>query len=289
MKIVVTGAVGFIGRALVPRLEKDYGRVITCDRDGASVCGDAAHESVWKQITAQLGDDACIVIHMAALPDDAGMQANMRAAELAAALVRNRPQRSLIYTSSALVYGNDVPGIVDETRLPAPVTPYARHKHEIEQALRHLCAKECVIMRLSNVYGAESKENTVAGRIIRQLRSGSAVSLMEYVSIRDFVHVDDVVHAISIVIRRVMASKGCGQTVNVSTGVGTSIYDFVQYFARAAGRLDVIPPREYIGGLAHAPRLVVSCEKLRGWAADVAGSWMPVLPDEGAKKVMAWQ
>lgn len=96
------------------------------------------------------------------------------------------------------------------------------------------CGLSCTIIRLGNIYGPESPENTVVGRILRQIQEKQEVQVHSLSPVRDFIHVDDVVTGI-IRLLRLTDGSGC-RVVNLSTGIGTSIAELVRTALIVAGR-----------------------------------------------------
>jgi nucleoside-diphosphate-sugar epimerase len=152
MTTLVTGAAGFLGRALVAQLQaadapgdrlRLLDRVAASATDAEILVGDLADPAVLE--TALDGVDR--VFHLAALPGGAAeadyaaslrinLQASLDLFERLAA--RARPVR-LVYASSIAVFGAPLPeaGIDDET--PArPSLTYGAHKLMVETALANL-------------------------------------------------------------------------------------------------------------------------------------------------------
>lgn len=147
MRIVVTGAGGFIGTALTKMLSEH--QVIAIDRclDGVAhlphvtaIVGDISQPATLEWAFAT-GCDA--VIHLATVPGGAA-EADPALAKLinvdasmllidAAARAGNRPR--FIFASSIAVYGTALPHCVDDQTPVRPVSLYGAHKAMIEQWL----------------------------------------------------------------------------------------------------------------------------------------------------------
>lgn len=150
MLTVVTGAAGFIGRALAFRMAERHlpGQVRLVDRAVGSVRGSGFH---WYQ--ADLTDRSALadaiagadrIIHLAALPGaaseadpTASRQINLDASLALLDLLERRagPDRPrLVYASSIAVLGAPS-GTVDDSTPPAPCTTYGMHKLMVEIAI----------------------------------------------------------------------------------------------------------------------------------------------------------
>lgn len=148
IRVLVTGADGFIGRVLVQRLlaqgldGRTVDQIVAADLRSDDAAGDA-------RVVQRAGDlcdpthlDALCaqpldaVFHLASLPGGAaeadyerGRRVNLDAT--IALLERLRGQSvpaRFIYASSVAVYGDPLPERIDEATLPAPALSYGAHK-----------------------------------------------------------------------------------------------------------------------------------------------------------------
>lgn len=146
--VVVTGAQGFVGRALVKRLLADglAGHPVTkltlvdigfdgphADARVARIAGSIADAGVRAQAYASPVD---AVFHLASIPGGAAERdyALGRAINLDATLglledLRGQPRLPrFVFASTVAVYGERLPAVVDENTLPAPALTYGAHK-----------------------------------------------------------------------------------------------------------------------------------------------------------------
>lgn len=153
MQVLVTGAAGFVGRALIPVLAGQGHEVIVTDRDCAgldalgavrAVAGDIAEPHVRAEALA--GAEA--VIHLATVPGGAAEEdparawaINMEATmALTAELSHGRAVAPFVFASSIAVFG-DMPAAVDDETPIAPRMIYGAHKAMLETWLATLARR----------------------------------------------------------------------------------------------------------------------------------------------------
>ena len=148
IRVLVTGADGFIGRVLVQRLlaqglgGRTVDQVVAADLRFDEEAGDARV----VQRAGDLCDPTCLdalcaqpldaVFHLASLPGGAaeadyerGRRVNLVATIALLERLRGQPVPArFIYASSVAVYGDPLPERIDEATLPAPALSYGAHK-----------------------------------------------------------------------------------------------------------------------------------------------------------------
>lgn len=239
MKVLVSGASGFIGRRLCVRLCKEGHQVIGLGRGfisadyGKYFSGDITREGDW----ARALEGVEVVFHLAGKAhalsevqqdDEDYFRINTVGTEnLLKAARRARVRRFVFFSSikamSAPVVGRGAradaePQCLSEADATNPDTPYGRSKLEAERlVLGGGFVPESVVLRLSMVYGAEAKGNIL--KMLDAVRRGRFPSLPEVGNRRSMVHVEDVVNAALLSAQHPMAP---GNVFIVSDGVGYS-------------------------------------------------------------------
>jgi dTDP-L-rhamnose 4-epimerase len=151
------------------------------------------------------------------------------------------------------------PVATQENARTAPVSIYAATKLGQEDLVRiagNALGIAAVIYRFQNVYGdGQSLKNPYTGILSifsNQLRQGAQVSIFEDgKETRDFVHVSDVCRAI---ILAVTSTRADGLTLNVGSGVATSVSEIVPLLAKGLGVTDrsTISGQYRVGDIRHS-------------------------------------
>ena len=248
--VVVTGASGFVGRAVVARLAAEGVAVRAAVRragvgfpNGVEVVAGADLDRIDAWSDARGG--AAAVVHCAARvhrldDDEADPMAAFRRAnrDATAALARAAAAAGVprfVFVSSIGVNGaetTDRPFRADDP--PAPASPYAVSKHEAETELAAIVAElglGVVVVRPPLVYGPNAPGNFAT--LLRALDRGVPLPLGAIRNRRSFVAVDNLADLIAVLVRHPAAT---GQTFLVSDGEDLSTTELLRRTARALGR-----------------------------------------------------
>lgn len=299
MKVLVTGADGFVGRWLIRRLLDDgrevYGAVRPADppRDDGLTADERAHvrwlpleindpESVRRCV--DLPYDA--VVHLAAIASgttalrDPGTAWEVNAAGtariahvLAEARRKDRADPVVLIVSTGEVYGRGNSTLRRETDPTAPCSPYAASKLGGEEAGLEAWRRaglRVIVARAFAHTGPGQDPSFVVPAFAQRLRfakqiGAPVVKVGNLEPVRDLLHVQDVVDAYV----RLLTQGEAGEVYNVASGQGVSLEDLL---FRMAGLLGIRPIPEADPDLlrpADIPHLVGDAAKLRaatGWS-----------------------
>lgn len=199
--IVVTGASGFVGRALVQRLQALGRPVVAVSRRPLAPCAGVRVLTLASYEDAAALDAACAgaagVAHLAALAHRSGspqeFAASVQAARsMAAAAVRAQVPRFLL-VSSIGVNGNHTGAAPFTEASPArPAEPYAISKLRAEEAVAAATVETAtglVIVRPPLVYGPQAPGNF--GRLVELVRRGLPLPVARVRNARTFIGIDN--------------------------------------------------------------------------------------------------
>ncbi len=314
MKVLVTGANGFIGSHLCPLLESQEHYVVRAMRSSlpgaANEHGHGVHIPTLDDKTdwSAALEEVEAVVHMAArvhvlyekVSDPMSqfrtrnVDATMRLAQQAVAAGVKR----FIFISTIGVLGNynakDRPFTERDT--PQPGNEYAASKWEAEQALTAYCDTvdmELVILRPPLVYGPGVKANFF--RLMCAVSSGRPLPFGRVVNSRDFISVANLCDVISLCLHHPEAT---GETFLVADGHPISTPDLIRELGRHLGKKRVwllpIPVRwlSSIAQLLGKQRLYHSvCSSLRVDMSHLQKTldWQPIQSfDDGLEEVTGW-
>ena len=261
MRILVTGAAGFIGSNLVDRLLDDDHEVVGVDNLSRGTRANLPDSELgagrgFSFIEADLTDarfaetvadaDVEVICHLGAQIDvrvsvqdpidDARLNVLGTINVLEAA--RKVGVRKVVFASSGgSIYGEPKRLPVDETAPVNPLSPYAASKvcGEIYLEMYHsLYGLETTALALSNVYGPRQDPHGEAGVVAifgnALLRGRQATIFGDGLAVRDYVFVEDVTDAFA----RAVGDLGDGRRFNIGTGVGTTARELHTAVAAAA-------------------------------------------------------
>lgn len=139
----------------------------------------------------------------------------------------------VLLASSANIYGNRTEGILTEASLPDPVNDYAVSKLAMEQMARLWMDKlPLVIARPFNYTGVGQSDHFLIPKIIAHFRrKAPRIELGNLDVWRDFNDVRSVCQAYAGLLR----VRPLGETVNVCSGVGTSLREVIAAVESLAG------------------------------------------------------
>ncbi len=277
MRVMVTGAAGFIGSHVVETLVHQGHQAIGVDnfndyydpaRKEANarslaalgvpvVVADVRDTPRLESLAREHGTDS--IVHLAAL---AGvrhsvldpvtyMEHNSGGTQSVLEVARNRGVTKMVVASTSSVYDTTVRGPHSETQ---PCTdlrqPYALSKRCSELTSAMYCdlyGLNVTVTRLFTVYGPRGRPDMMPYLLARSIRHGERVNLFEGPLARDWTYVTDTARGI------VSALENCQgfDTLNIGRGQPVLLSDFIDTLEKVAGdRANLVtvprPPSEMI-------------------------------------------
>jgi len=244
MRVFVTGASGFVGRRLLPRLRTAGHEVHGADRET-----DVTDPTAIRAALRSFRPDA--LIHLAAM---SSVTQSWREPELCyrlnfigtrtllAAVEGVCPEARVLLVGSADQYAANTGAPnqpIDESTALRPRSPYARSKAAAEILGRLAAEREIDVVRVRafNHTGAGQSDDFVASSFARQLaeiRLGLREPVMRVgnlESVRDFLHVDDVLRAYLALLDGGVPARA----YNVASERGTPIRELLDLLIARAG------------------------------------------------------
>jgi len=309
-KVLVTGAGGFIGRALCAHLaERGIGHV-------AAVRTSASQQPLPHSQVMALGDFAAAewddaltgvdsIVHLAGrahvLSGDTDptphIVANVHVTRRLLDVAARAGVRRIVFASTVKVYGETTrAGQPFRAGDPAhPLDAYARSKAEAENILWQVCREtgiEGVVLRLPLVYGPGVKGNFLL--LLKAIVSGRRLPFAGVANRRSVLYVGNAVSAIEAALR---CPALAGQTLPIADAKSVSTPDLIMKLANPLGvtpRLSRLPTSVLRAGAALLGRRGASMRLLGSLEVDATrfcelAPWSPPVDlDDGIAATVAW-
>ncbi len=245
-RVLVTGGSGFIGRHVVAALHRAgaHPRVVDLvahpEPTVDIVRGDIAEPSVAEAAVAGMS----AIVHLAAVTSVLGSlrdpegtyRTNVAGTHTVLEAARKAGVGALAFASTNAVVGELRGGLIDESAVPRPLTPYGATKAAAEMLMSSYSAAyglRCACLRLTNVYGLgmQAKDSIIA-RLMRAIRLGQGFEIYgDGRQVRDYVNVSDVSDAL---LRALLDERWQGPMV-IGTGTSLSVLEVVEAVREVSG------------------------------------------------------
>jgi UDP-glucose 4-epimerase len=249
-RILVTGASGFVGRAVIPALAKDGHAVRAAVRRSTPdfpgnielvQYGDLAGPVDWSPLLAGID----VIIHLAgiahigpsvgaALYDRVN---HLATAQLAKAAALAGVSRFIFISSIRAQSGPAADHALTERDPPAPTDAYGRSKLAAEQAIRDV-GSSFTIVRPVLIYGAGAKGNLAM--LARAAAMPLPLPVKDFVNRRSLLGIDNLVSVLTFVLS---SPNTVGETyVIADPGMALKLGDIVATIRQANGRRPFLMP-----------------------------------------------
>ncbi|MFN7563502.1 MAG: NAD-dependent epimerase/dehydratase family protein [Prosthecobacter sp.] len=286
MRIFVTGATGFIGRAFCQQAVARGHQLLALVRNpaaldipGVEIAAGNLLETPWDKVV-RFAPDAALHLAWTAEP---GVYLNSPENEVWLEQSKAWFQRLfdlgvpyVAGTGTCIEYAPSEKPLIEEVSPLSPQFPYSKAKVELFEWLRACSPKTSAWFRIFFPYGAGEHPKRLTSLAVKRLREGLPLLLNAPDSIRDYIEVGDAASAML----RVVEGKLTGP-YNVGTGGGITLAELGRRIARVLG-VDEGLVRAAEGVPPDGMPVIVACaERLR------KTGWLPrVTLDEGVGKLV---
>ena len=276
MKILVTGAAGFIGANLILKLLDKFDKIVGIDNmnnyydvrlkeyrlqqienlandNFIFMRGDIADKNFVENIFAENNFD--IVVNLAAQAGvrysienpDAYIQSNIIGFyNILEACRYSKNLKHLVYASSSSIYGGNkkIPFATDD-KADNPVSLYAATKKS-DELLAYCYSKLYKIpatgLRFFTVYGPAGRPDMAYFNFTNKLLGGDTIQIFNYGNCkRDFTYIDDIVEGICRVINKSPTDEVPHKIYNIGNGSPVDLLEFVDILQQELIRAKVLP------------------------------------------------
>ena len=299
MKILVTGADGFIGSHVVETLVKnghDVRAFVLYNSFNSWGWLDESEKSIRDSVDVFAGDirdphgvdkaveNQEVVLNLAALiaipysyhSPDTYIDTNIKGTLNILQAARRHDVTRVVQTSTSEVYGSAQYIPIDEVHPLHPQSPYAASKVGADQLALSFHASFNLpvgILRPFNTYGPRQSARAVIPTIISQLANKSKVKLGSLSPTRDFSFVQDTANGF---LAAAQSDAIVGQTINLGSGFEISIKETAETIAKLMNtKLELVDDEQRVRPEnSEVERLHASIEKAKtvlGWQPQLTG------------------
>lgn len=312
--VLVTGGAGYIGsHTCVALLAAGYDVAVIDSLDNSSAAAidavaeiagrrprldvaDCRDEAAVEEVMAQVRPDA--VLHFAGLksvPDSVAdplryYRHNLESSAVLLSVMACCGVRRIVFSSSAMVYGESVELPLSESAAASPANPYGATKLMIEQMITDVVQADprwsAALLRYFNPVGAHPSgligedPDGVPGNLmpyLLQVAVGHHPELPLYgtdyptpdgTALRDYIHVMDLADGHVAALEHLEASPGQAHVYNLGTGRAASVLEVIAAMREATGH--PLPYKELDRRPGDVPELRADPGKARrdlGWSA----------------------
>ncbi len=258
LRVVVTGASGFIGKHTIQRLKLLDVEVFEIDKSkGFDICN-------LKSLNFIPSFD--VMIHLAAenfVPESYHQLQSFYKTNIYGTLncleLCSKYKARMIFASS-YVYGKPIYLPIDEKHPTSHWNPYASSKLVGEilcKDYEEYNDVNCTILRIFNVFGEGQSEKFLIPKILRGLNENN-INLISSIPRRDFIYVEDLVNAF------ILALLPCNdkfRVYNLGSGISLSVAEIVNIILEASGKniiptfQDILRPNEIMDVIANSSKI----------------------------------
>ncbi len=253
MKILVTGASGFIGRNLCEALSKEH-FVIGIGSKDAQIKDIEYHKiditdysSLEKLFQLHKFD---VIYHLASVTfhDDIvnrkqnTLNISLRGSENLVILVNKYCNNAkFVYSSTGKVYGGGIKQPIDEYTPVNPTNPLGKSKYITERVIDYYSgdnpSNRFIIFRIFNVYGYGQRDSFVIPHIIGHVKENKVIPLGNLEDYRDYIYIKDLIDCmISVIENDKTAENSNIEIYNIGSGKAYCVKDILTIIEKLIGK-----------------------------------------------------
>lgn len=312
MKILITGASGFIGSHLSERLVNSGHQVVGIDNFDAFYSRDIKEDNLKKALQSPLfsfkelditnasdfnkcPDKIDVVVHLAAkagvrpsIEDPEGyLKTNILGTLNVLEYMRKIGSQNLVFASSSSVYGNNTKIPFEESdTTDQPISPYAASKKSCELLIYNyhkLYQFNCINLRFFTVFGPRQRPDLAIHKFVKKISGNEPIDVYgQGDTARDYTFVDDTISGIVESINYIVANRNVFETINLGNNTPISLKALIQKIENHLGmkaKINYQPMQDGDVDITFS-----SIEKAKELLSYNPGTSM----DEGLEKFIAW-
>ena len=227
MKILISGASGFVGKHLTSELDKTDFEIF--DRSKKKINELNSWVKYGKKDILIFLSGKTSISESWENPYET-YNANTKALHIALEYCLKFKVKLIFFSS--FIYKINEFGVYKETDETKPYNPYALSKISSENLVKFYVSNfnlDAVILRPFNIYGPGQKNSFIISHIFHQLQKGNTIHLKSTEPVRDYIFVKDIIKALILVIKKPFYGL---KIYNLSTGKGTSVNELVELISK---------------------------------------------------------
>jgi GDP-4-dehydro-6-deoxy-D-mannose reductase len=294
MTVLITGASGFSGRAMIRFLaalgEEEVRGLVRkpppdTDRDGtrAYIRCDLLDQQRVMEVLDNLRPDR--IVHLAALNrgtlGDLISTNAIGTRNLLEAVRLTGLQSPVLVVSSSAVYGYAGRAMVNEDTTLCPWTDYGVSKtaQEYIALMEHVIyGMQVAVARPFNLVGPGQPDSLVCGRIVQQVveierRNREVLNLLEVASSRDYIDVRDAVRAYWALVSHPDFERMCsGRAFNIGSGTAYAVSDVIAFIEELTHRTYVVemPEDQPVVQVPFQQSDISRIREITGWQPEIS-------------------
>lgn len=244
MRVLLTGASGFLGGHVLPLLREHDVLCLSrtpdrlrSDSGVDAITADLTSEGEWTQRVTRFRPQWCLHLAWQGLPDYSisHCRTNLDASLRLLGVLADCGLEKMIVSGTCWEYGRAA-GAVVESHLPTDVGVFAATKHALHRVLESVARTTSRFQyrwaRIFFVYGAGQRQTSLIPSVRAACASARVPELREPATVQDFVHVDDVAAALLAL----ATSDSPSGAFNVGTGRPRSVAEVANHVAAYYGK-----------------------------------------------------